>query len=726
MSEIPDIEPFAGEGLHGEVVRDLGLEDPVAEARRITDPAAAGSTVHWGRNYLYAASLHAADGAVEVVVKQFKNQGLRRRVERRVKGSKAGRSWHGARALQVAGVPTPAPLMLIESDAAAGASFFVTERLRESYEVRHFFRRLAGDPSAGAFPEVEPEALLEALGGLARRMHDGGVLHRDLSMGNVLAVPNGGELELYVVDTNRVRRVEDPGTVRRVRDSCRLPILEPEHRDAFLRGYWGDPPATWSPRRWLWAVSVRGYLAKHAVKNRLRGIRLRRRHAHGGSHHPHIPPAEPGAARRDRTVWDPLSDQPHQHAGRAAKLAIRLADAPAHAAGLARMMAAAPEVRRRYRRLAAGLYREPTPFTGVGVALRPSVSDPDAQLDLLDELGVRRVMLRLHPWEDDHRAEEAFAEECAGRGLEVSFALPQNRDLVRDPARWRAAVEEIGERFVRHGSVFQVGQAPNRSKWGIWTLDEYLRLLREASTVLRRYQGVELIGPAVIDFELQTTLSLLRRRVEDVHLDAVSSLLYVDRRGAPENRQLGFDTVGKVLLLRAIAESGRWSSPRCWITEVNWPLWEGPHSPAGRSVSVDEETQADHLVRYYLLVLGTGLVERVFWWQLVARGYGLAVADSTGRLRRRPSFEALRTLRRELEGSSFLGPLPSDDGTFLYRFRRTDDELVVGWSLAPGAKARLPRPPAEARDRDGRVVPIPSSVDVDLGPSPTYYLLQPE
>ena len=28
--------------------------------------------------------------------------------------------------------------------------------------------------------------------------------------------------------------------------------------------------------------------------------------------------------------------------------------------------------------------------------------------------------------------------------------------------------------------------------------------------------------------------------------------------------------------------------------------------------------QADYLVRYYLLTLGTGLVERVFWWRLIA------------------------------------------------------------------------------------------------------------
>ena len=122
---------------------------------------------------------------------------------------------------------------------------------------------------------------------------------------------------------------------------------------------------------------------------------------------------------------------------------------------------------------------------------------------------------------------------------------------------------------------------------------------------------------------VQVAAAVLNQKDLGVRFDAVSALLYVDRRGAPENAQAGFDTVDKVVLLKAIAETAKNAAGRVWITEVNWPLWEGPHSPAGKSVSVDEESQADYLVRYYLLALGTGLVERVFWWQLVARGYGL-------------------------------------------------------------------------------------------------------
>jgi hypothetical protein len=343
---------------------------------------------------------------------------------------------------------------------------------------------------------------------------------------------------------------------------------------------------------------------------------------------------------------------------------------------------------------------------------------------MVEELGVRHVLLRLHPWEEDHTAEEELARELHGMGCELTFALPQNRDLVRDPARWRRSLEGLAPRFVPYGTRFQVGQAINRSKWGIWNLAEYVELVRSASEVLRRHPGVEILGPSVIDFEYHVTAAAVNLRRPGLRFDAVASLLYVDRRGAPENRQAGFDTVDKVVLLKAIADTGRNSAGRSWITEVNWPLREGPHSPAGRSVSVDEESHADYLARYYLLALGTGLVERVFWWQLVARGYGLVDPADPAHPRRRPAFFALKTLLRELDGCRLEEVTAAPPPARLYRFRRPDGrEVVVAWSAEGTARATLHRPAASAVGRDGQELPVPAGVEVDLGASPVYFRL---
>lgn len=734
MPELPASAPdaprflsFANDSISGELAAGLGLEDAAGEATRLADPASSVATIHWGRNYIFAAELPTPAGPLEVVVKQFRNQGWRRRLDRRLRGSKAARSWRVAKELLRVGLTTPRPLMWVESKAADGPSYFIAERVRGAVEVRHFFRRLAGEPGGEDFPDVDPVAFLARLGRLARRINDAGILHRDLSMGNILAVPGAGDdgLELHLIDFNRARTGRRLGAYRRTRDICRLPVIGAEHRAAFLGGYWGEAPPRWDFRWWFHAASVRAYILKHALKNRLRGLRLGRRHAHGGSHHPHIPAATLGASARDKAVWDHLSDQPHQHASRLEKWAIRLADSPSHLRDLAVVVASAPPVWRRYHELRASRGTKPVTFSGVGLAVRPWPQDLEGQLREIAELGVGPVMLRLHPWETAHDDELRLAAALQAAGHELSFAIPQNRELVRDRARWREAVAEIAERFTPYGRHFQVGQAINRSKWGVWTHQEYVELYLEAAEILRRRGGVEVMGPAVIDFEFQSTMALVNRRLPQLRFDIVSSLLYVDRRGAPENRQMGLDTADKVTLLRAIADVGRCSEGRCWITEVNWPLWEGPHSPAGRTVSVGEEAQADYLVRYYLLALGTGLVERVFWWRLLARGYGLIAPGGDGSRRRRPAWYAMRTMIDRLEGAVFNGPLPAPAGAHLYDFRREDGpDLVVGWSLEGSARAVLPRPAVEVVGRDGDRLEGAAGREVDLGPSPTYFHLE--
>jgi hypothetical protein len=270
-----------------------------------------------------------------------------------------------------------------------------------------------------------------------------------------------------------------------------------------------------------------------------------------------------------------------------------------------------------------------------------------------------------------------------------------------------------------------VGQAINRSKWGIWNHAEYLELVAAAAEILRRDPRVELLGPAVIDYELYRTAGVVNIPWDGVYFDVLASLLYVDRRGAPENRQLGFDTVDKVVQLKAIAETAPQCGGRSWITEFNWPLREGPHSPAGRKVAIDEQSQASYLARYFLLALGTGLVERVFWWQLVARGYGLCHDNGRGGLRLRPSCLAFATLYQQLEGSTLVGLLESAEPRRQYQFRRQDGaEIVAAWSADDTpVRATLPRTVTRAVDRDGQELPVPAGVEVEIDGAPRYFWL---
>ena len=723
--------PFAWPGFRGEATARLAGEDLPALARRLLDPAAATATLHWGRNYIYRAPMVTKEGELAVAVKQFRERGLRARLLRTRGRSKAAKSFRMASAFAAAGLSTPEPLLYAEALSGVATAIFVTVCLEERRELRFLLRARNAGTDRESFPGIDAEAAIAAVARFARRMHDAGFFHRDFSIGNLLLREGANAsaiADVAVLDLNRCRRQLQVRATDRMRDLCRLPLERGADRDLLLAAYF-SPAAVPEPARRRYERARRSFLANTRLKERLRGALARcKSWLVPRGVHAHIPPPPEQAPARDRAVWDRLSDQPHQHAGRLARVRIRLADLSQHLAATAALVGALPRIRRRYHDLRTATV-QPFSWPEPGIALRPWPEDPAGLLAAFDRLGARRAMIRLHPWQERHDEELELARALAARGVELAFTLPQNRELVRDPERWSAAIEELAGLFTPFGRRFQIGQAINRSKWGIWNFDEYLELAARAARILRRTPGVELFGPAVIDFEAHATAAVVNLRLPRksaphspaLCFDGLASLLYVDRRGAPENRQLGFDTADKVRMLAAIGGTARRvGSARQWISEVNWPLREGPHSPAGKSVAVDEATQADFLVRYFLLAAGGGLVERIDWWQLVARGYGLCDPQADGTLRERPAFAALATLIRELGGTTCHGPQAAPDGARALRFTRGMEEIVVGWSTGGPIDWAPQRTPRRVLDRDGRELSLATESRRVLS-SPRYF-----
>ena len=230
-----------------------------------------------------------------MVVKQFRNEGLRRRIERRLRGSKAERSWRVARALGGAGIDTPAPVMLIESEEPDGPSFYVCRFLEGSTEARYLLRAANAGQAAERFPELPMPEFLDRLAGLIRRLHAEGVWFRDMTSGNVLLRRENGDLRLWLVDLNRARLGRRMSLLQRTRDLSRMPIHRPEHQDRFLRAYWQAAEGGRLPlRRGLYLLLHHGFLAKNRTKQRLRAWRSRLR---GQGRRPRHPRPHPQAAR---------------------------------------------------------------------------------------------------------------------------------------------------------------------------------------------------------------------------------------------------------------------------------------------------------------------------------------------------------------------------------------------------------------------------------------------
>jgi hypothetical protein len=366
---------------------------------------------------------------------------------------------------------------------------------------------------------------------------------------------------------------------------------------------------------------------------------------------PPVPdPANP-ARSRDHFRWDDRHHQPHTDMGKWEKFFASHTDAGQFLRLLGHTFAKLPPVTRRYRAL---LRREPDPrpvaAETFGVAVSPTPETWGRNLDRIRDLGVSSLLIRVPSWAPEPVL--ALHDELARlhrEGVAFTFTLLQNREMVNDPERWGAFVGDAAATLADLEPGFQLGHAINRKKWGIWHPDEYLRLMDAAAPAREAYPACRWLGPPVIDFEYYfTTHYLVEPRPFD--FDGVAALLYVDRRGSPDNVQYAhFDLRRKILLLRAVIQASGHPAVPIHLTEFNWPLLgSGKHSPAGEHVQTDEEGQARYLVLYFLTAAATGHVGSAFWWQLVARGYGLLDEDDDWSERR--SYRAFRHLLARTRG----------------------------------------------------------------------------
>jgi hypothetical protein len=423
--------------------------------------------------------------------------------------------------------------------------------------------------------------------------------------------------------------------------------------------------------------------------------------------------------------WNEFADQPHNVAPRSERarhhfkhwrtyLSLAAADLRYGIPGL-----------RLYRRYRKKMFRErvflsPDAFAvSVSPPLPPAAEKTGEVVELLKAAGVRETLVRIPSWERDRLdAYEKFARLLHGQGFGLTIALLQRRQDVFEEAAWAKFLEDVVARLSPICPYFEVGHAWNRTKWGVWDYTEYLKLARPAVALREKY-GIKLIGPAVIDFEFH----LYPPTVSRLPFDKITSLLYVDRVGAPENAQFGWTTAMKVALFKAVADSSAGRECDCWISEVNWPLQgTGPFSPASGTPNVTEEEQADYLVRYYLLCLASGLIERVFWWQLVSPGYGL-IDSRQAPWRKRPGYFAFQTMAGIIGGSTYVGkvvPAMSAGGE-IFLFEKQGRDFAACWTNGVPFEHEFLRSVERILDRDGKDLAARQRIKIEGSPKYVFF-----
>jgi serine/threonine protein kinase len=206
-------------------------------------------------------------GFHEVVVKEFRFRGANK-LKTLFGPSKAFRAWRGAVGLIERGIPTPFPVAFLEerTNGFLRSGFYLSGWVAGGREIRHLFLEREGDPL---------RELVARLAAFLRECHDKGILHRDLSDGNILVkLDEAGRHRFILLDTNRIRIRRRIGLRGRIGNLVRLGV-PPASRRFFVDLYLGDVR-----RKAFWFFYYRArkgaYAGAVALKKKLRLRKLAR------------------------------------------------------------------------------------------------------------------------------------------------------------------------------------------------------------------------------------------------------------------------------------------------------------------------------------------------------------------------------------------------------------------------------------------------------------------
>ena len=306
--------------------------------------------------------------------------------------------------------------------------------------------------------------------------------------------------------------------------------------------------------------------------------------------------------------------------------------------------------------------------------------EPQKTLELLEELDVQNVLLRFKLWEI-HKISDLKSFILLLKNKKITLKILQDRENVEDLELLKTNLRAIFKELDGLIDVYEIGSTINRSKWGFFSVDEYSKFFKTAYDLKASdFHDVKLIGSGVIDFEYHFTAHTLFNFFK-YRYDGVSSLLYVDRRGAPENTQMGFALADKIAWLSAMVWLSPKTSNELRITETNWPI-EGtaPYAPTSENECVSEESYADFMLRYHLLAFASQQVNSVSWHQLIAPGYGLL--DNRKGLRKREAFNTYKFMVKNLKNAQFLR-LDVKRDYYVLQFLINEQLLQIHWSLKP-------------------------------------------
>jgi hypothetical protein len=352
----------------------------------------------------------------------------------------------------------------------------------------------------------------------------------------------------------------------------------------------------------------------------------------------------------------------------------------------------------------------PTHFIGICVATNQQPETDDYVLAQLAALGLGRV--RLDIGDDDMYVHQVrLLQRLLDASLLVDVHLVQPFAIARHmldaqvQARWQQFVEQFLQQYATHIASLEIGNTINRKRWSGYQWPGFMQAWQIAHRLARQY-GVKVVGPNIQDFEPLYNISAFKKlQAEHLLPDVHSNNLFVERVIEPEQpdhrifqfrwtRCLKFNLIKKARLLQKIGVD--FGVPTLISPVAFWAIYRiQRHLPDGA------QKQADYVTRYFTLLAASGALEQANWGAMICHREGVIndglddarypalervayYQSADGNLheyQRNPSFSALRTVARWLNGAHYIGALATGNGLEIHQLRKHQKLIHVVWAI---------------------------------------------
>lgn len=179
----------------------------------------------------------------DIYIKRYNPYSIWSRIEGSLNGSKAFRSWQGAKLLMDKGLSTAYPLASIEHRkwGILKESFYVTRAIEDSWISVDYYKEKFVDKAASI---TDKRDFLRSLAKLFSDIHGKGIYHNDLKDYNILVREEEGHLSFFLLDLEGIKEYETLPESKRLKNLIQLNrtlgrLVNNPAKIAFLKEYCG-------------------------------------------------------------------------------------------------------------------------------------------------------------------------------------------------------------------------------------------------------------------------------------------------------------------------------------------------------------------------------------------------------------------------------------------------------------------------------------------------------